>query len=129
MANGVNTVNNKSVFWNTLGFISVGIGIVGYIVPLMPGLVFFLLAMYCFSRGSRRFMFWLARHRTFGQPIRDFSKNRGITRRNKWILTITVIPAILFSAFVIAKAKWLKITISAVAVFVVFIIWLTKTKE
>ena len=115
--------------WNILGFIAVGIGIIGYIVPLMPGLVFFLVALYCFSRGSRKFLFWLARHKHIGQPLRDFNKNRGITKRNKWILTITVIPAIMFSAFVVAKVLWLKITLIATAVLVVTIIWLTKTKE
>lgn len=119
----------STLMWNVFGFIAVGIGIVGYIVPLMPGLVFFLIAAYCFSRGSKKFLFWLARHKYVGQPIRDFNKNRGITKRNKGILTITVIPAMLFSALVVANEMWLKITISATAIFVLIIIWVFKTKK
>ena len=114
--------------WNSFGFISVGIGIIGYIVPLMPGFVFFLIAAYCFSRGSKKFLFWLTRHKYVGQPIRDFNKKRGITKKNKVILIITVIPVILFSAFVVANAMWLKITVSVVAILVFIIIWSSKTK-
>ncbi len=120
---------NNILLWNSLGFISVGIGIIGYIIPLMPGLVFFLIAAYCFSRGSKKFLFWLTRNKHVGQPIRDFNKKRGITKRNKGILTITVIPAILFSILVVADALWLKIIVSAVAILVLIIIWSFKTKE
>ena len=120
---------NKVLMWNSFGFISVGIGIVGYIIPLMPGLVFFLIAAYCFSRGSKKFLFRLARHKHVGQPIRDFSKRRGITKKNKGILTITVIPAMLFSALIVANEMWLKITISATAILVLIIIWVYKTKK
>ncbi len=129
LINKVKKLATKKLFWNTIGFISIGFGIVGYIVPLMPGLVFFLIAAYCFSRGSKKFLFRLARHKHVGQPIRDFSKKRGISKRNKGILSITVIPAILFSALVIANTLWLKITICAVAVMVLSIIWLAKTKK
>lgn len=120
---------NNTLMWNIFGFISVGIGIVGYIIPLMPGLVFFLIATYCFSRGSKKFLFWLARHRHVGQPIRDFNKKRGITKRNKAILTITVIPGMLFSALIVVNEMWLKITISATAILVLIIIWVFKTKK
>lgn len=120
---------NNKLLWNVLGFISVGVGIIGYIVPLMPGLVFFLIAAYCFSRGSKKFLFRLARHKHVGQLIRDFSKKRGITKKHKGILTIAVIPAILFSALFVVNALWLKITISAVALLVLIIIWVFKTKK
>ncbi len=120
---------NNTMLWNSLGFISVVIGIIGYIIPLMPGLIFFLIAAYCFSRGSKKFLFQLTRHKYVGQPIRDFSKKRGITKRHKGILTISVIPAILFSALVVANALWLKITVSAVAILVLVIIWVVKTKK
>lgn len=120
---------NSSFLWNSAGFISVGIGIVGYIVPLMPGLVFILIAAYCFSRGSRKFFFWLTRHKYFGQPIRDFNKKRGMTRRNKVLLTGTVIPAMLVSALFFADEMWLKKTIGSTAILVLIIIWSIKTKK
>lgn len=119
----------SELIWNIFGFISVGIGIVGYIIPLMPGLIFFLSATYCFSRGSKKFLFWIARHKHVGQPIRDFSKNRGITKRNKGILTITVIPAMLFSALIVTNEMWLKITIFATAILALIVIWVLKTKK
>lgn len=120
---------NSSLFWNSVGFLSVGIGIVGVVVPLMPGLVFFLIAAYCFSRGSRKFFFWLTRHKYLGQPIRDFNKKKGITKRNKVILTGTAIAAMLVSALFFANEMWLKMTIGATAILVLIIVWSVKTKE
>ena len=59
----------------------------------------------------------------------NFSKKRGITLRHKGILTVSVIPAILFSAIVVANALWLKISICAIAILALLIIWSFKTKE
>ena len=125
------TIKQKrnKLLWNSLGFTSVALGIIGYLIPLMPGIVFFLISIYCFSRGSKKFLFRLARHKHVGQPIRDFSKKRGITLRHKGILTVSVIPAILFSAIVVANALWLKISICAIAILALLIIWSFKTKE
>jgi len=71
------------LFWNACGLAFVGIGIVGAFVPLLPTVVFMLVAAFCFARGSPRLHDWLLNHRQFGSPIRDWRENGAIRRPAK----------------------------------------------
>ena len=54
------------IFWLTLGGLSLSVGVVGIVVPLLPTTVFVILAAYCFARSSERLHDWLISHRYFG---------------------------------------------------------------
>jgi uncharacterized protein len=116
-------------FWVALGFFFTGIGIIGYIVPLMPGLVFFILAAFCFAKGSRRFLRALLSNKYVGPAIMDWKKGRGMTVKSKVIALCTVMPSMAFSAFYVVNAEWLKWTIIGCAVLVAIIIISVKTKR
>ena len=60
------------------------IGIAGLLLPLLPGVVFLILAAACFSRSSARFEAWLLTHRHFGPPIIAWRTTGSIPRRAKW---------------------------------------------
>ena len=52
-----------------LGWLCVGLGIVGLVLPLMPGTVFLIIAAACFARASPRFEHWLLTHPRLGPPV------------------------------------------------------------
>jgi len=91
--------NLTRLLWIAGGFICVGLGVIGLLVPMMPGVVFLLIAAWCFSRSSERYHAWLLGHPRLGPPIVNWQNNRAISRNNK-----TVITAMLFSSIV---ATWL----------------------
>lgn len=66
-----------------LGFLCLGLGIAGYIVPLLPGTVFLLMATFFFFRSSHRMYNWVLHHRLFGPLIRNYRAGYGIPRRIK----------------------------------------------
>lgn len=65
------------------GFVFLGIGAVGIVLPLVPGVVFLLLAAACFARSSPRFERWLITHPRLGPPILTWRQTGAIPRHAK----------------------------------------------
>ena len=115
-------------FWLLMGFIFVGVGIIGYLTPMMPGLVFFLMATYCFAKGSRKFLRLLISNKVMGQQILDFKRGKGMTVKTKIIAITTMLISMFISAFFLVKIYWVKWAICITAAIVVVIILKQKTK-
>lgn len=114
--------------WIILGFLFVAIGIIGYVTPMMPGLVFFLIATFCFAKGSRKFLRLLISNKYVGQQILDFKKGKGMTVRTKVIAICMMLVSMFISAFYMVDIYWVKWAICITAVGVVIIILMQKTK-
>ena len=66
-----------------LGWVMVTLGVIGLVMPLMPGAVFLIAAAACFARCSPRLEAWLLDHPTFGKPLRDWRAAGAIPRPAK----------------------------------------------
>jgi uncharacterized membrane protein YbaN (DUF454 family) len=86
------------------GFLFVGLGVVGILVPLLPTTPFLLLAAACFARSSERFYRWLLGNRWFGAYVRDYREGRGIPAKVK-IFSITLLWVVILTsaAFVVSN--------------------------
>ncbi len=73
-----------------LGFVFVGLGVLGAFLPLLPTTPFLLLAAACFARSSQRFYNWLLNHKVFGSYIRNYREKRAITLRGKIISLVVM---------------------------------------
>lgn len=60
------------------GTLSLGLGIVGIFVPILPTTPFLLLAAACYARGSRRLHDWLLSRPRLGEYIRRYREGRGV---------------------------------------------------
>jgi uncharacterized membrane protein YbaN (DUF454 family) len=72
------------------GTLSVGLGILGIFVPVLPTTPFLLLAAACYARSSQRFYGWLLNNKWFGNYIRSYLERKGIPLKVK-VLTITLL--------------------------------------
>ncbi|MEO0999273.1 MAG: YbaN family protein [Pseudomonadota bacterium] len=88
------------IFWIGLGSLSVALGAVGMVLPLLPTEPFLLLAAFAFARSSPRLHDWLIAHPRFGQPILDWRARGAISVRVKWIATGTMAAALGMSLLV-----------------------------
>ncbi|MFD1160232.1 YbaN family protein [Roseovarius aestuarii] len=79
------------LLWVTLGLLSLGLGIIGIAVPLLPTVPFVLLAAFCFARSSERLHNWLLTHPRFGPVIEDWNQNGAISPRIKRISTLSIL--------------------------------------
>lgn len=61
------------------GLFFVGLGIIGMFLPVMPTVVFFLLAAILFARSNPEWERRIMEHETLGPPIRAY-RERGVIR-------------------------------------------------
>ena len=113
-----------------LGLISLGLGIIGAFLPLLPTVPFVLLSAYLFAKSSDRLHNWLINHRIFGQMIRDFREERGISVWGKvaaigmmWISNIISI------CFIVDDKLWMQILLTLISIGVTIQILRYKTKK
>jgi uncharacterized membrane protein YbaN (DUF454 family) len=79
-------------FWFVTGWVAVGLGAVGVVVPVMPSTVFFIVAAACFARSSPRFEAWLLSLPAVGRLVADHRAGLGMPRRAKvWAIGMIVL--------------------------------------
>jgi uncharacterized membrane protein YbaN (DUF454 family) len=71
------------IIYFSLGWVMVALGVIGLVMPLMPGAVFLIVAAACFARSSPRFEAWLLDHPKLGKPLRDWRAAGAIPRSAK----------------------------------------------
>ena len=101
MKNEMKIIENKSLrqMWFILGLISTGLGVAGYILPVMPGTTFILIATYCFARSSEKWYNKLINNKYFGQTIKDFKSGKGMSLKAKISAFICIIGSISISLY------------------------------
>ena len=77
--------------FRVLGFLFVGIALLGVVLPLLPTTPFVLLAAACFARSSEKWHRWMLANDTFGPMIRNWEKNRCISCRVKLIAIASMV--------------------------------------
>jgi uncharacterized protein len=90
------------LLWQLFGWLNVGLGAAGLVLPLVPTTPFLLLAAWAFARSSGRFHAWLLAHPMLGPPIHAWRDGRAIARRDKLVAL-----AVLAAGFAMAAAAGL----------------------
>ncbi len=65
------------------GFISLSVGLLGMVLPILATTPFLLLSAFCFARSSEKRHRWLLDPPVFGATILAFREKRGLTRHQK----------------------------------------------
>lgn len=89
---------------NVIGSISLILGVLGIVLPLLPATPFLLLASACYLRGSERLHQWLLNSRFIGQYVRSIQERKGIPLRAKFASVAIVWTSLLYSVFKVEAA-------------------------
>lgn len=116
-------VNSRSLLvlyaYRVLGFVLLACGFIGLWLPLFPTTIFLIGAVACFARSSPVLLRYLLKHPKFGPPLRDWFKERAISRNGKAaalfgmgiglaiiVLTIDSLPFIGAASLVMLASGW-----------------------
>jgi len=115
----------------SVGILSVALGTVGIVVPLLPTTPLLLLAAACFVRSSDRLYGWLIGHRLFGSYIRNYREHRAVTWQTKVFTLALLWIAIGYSALAVISSWVIRaiLLVIALAVTVHVLSLKTMTKE
>ena len=73
----------KMSLYKSLGFIFLGIGVIGVFLPLLPTTPFLLVSAGCFAKSSEKWHQWLLSNRIFGPIIKDWQERKCISFSTK----------------------------------------------
>lgn len=98
------------------GTVSLGIGLISIVLPLLPTTPFLLLSAACYSKASKRFHRWLLNNRIFGDYITNYIEGRGISKKAKSLTLFFLWALILFSSFYFVDILMIQIVLIIIAV-------------
>ena len=75
--------NPFRIFWIILGFLCLGLGTAGIVLPVLPTVPFFMATVFCFAKSSKRLHDWFVGTKLYKKHLDSFVKQRAMTMRTK----------------------------------------------
>src|SRR3954454_12865397 len=110
-----------------LGFLFLGLGIIGIILPILPTTPLFLLAAFFFVKGSDKFDRWFKGTKLYKKYLEDFVRERAMPLKQKWTILLTADAMIAFPFFLIDSLLVKILLILVVAYKYYYFIYKIKT--
>lgn len=112
------------------GFVCLGLGIAGYVVPVLPGTVFLLMSAWFFFKSSDRMYRWVMNHPRFGPTVRAYRAGYGIRRRVKIYAISLMMLSVGFSVvFAVDSTAVRAFLLALAAVGAIFILTRPTTED
>jgi uncharacterized protein len=109
-----------------IGFIALGLGVVGLVLPVLPTTPLLLLASYCFVKGSERFERWFKGTALYKRHLETFVRERAMTLKQK--LTILLFADVMIAIpFFILESFFVRLML-VVIVFYKYYYFIYKIK-
>ena len=79
----------------SLGLLCVGLGFVGVFVPGIPTTIFLIIALWAFTKSSKKLRHWLLNHKRFGPILSNWQEHKVVPRRAKILMVVLMSLAVI----------------------------------
>ena len=94
------------IFLIIVGCISLGLGVLGIFLPMLPTTPFLLLSAAAWVKASPSLYEWLINHKVFGEYIRNYREHRAIPLHVKIVSVTLVWLTIGYCIFAVVDEWW-----------------------
>ncbi|RDW21161.1 YbaN family protein [Oceanobacillus chungangensis] len=120
-------IHLKKVLLIIAGTISLGLGILGIFLPLLPTTPLLLLAAACYVRSSERLYNWLISNKYFGPYILNYRQGKGIPLQAKVVGVSVLWISMLFTIIFVIPLMAVKILLFLIGSYFTWFILKQKT--
>lgn len=106
------------LFYLALGWLFVGLGVVGIIMPILPTTPFLIFAVWAFSRSSPETAAKIRAHRIIGPYVREWEAHGVIPAKAKVLAVIMMTAASYYLIYHSHAPQWLAVAVVAGMVLV-----------
>ncbi|MEO1815010.1 MAG: YbaN family protein [Acetobacterium sp.] len=93
----------KKGFYLILGCLSLALGAIGAILPMLPCAPFLLLAAFCFTKSSDRLHAWFMQTKLYQNNLESLVKGQGMTKKAK-LRIISIVTITMLFGFIMMRA-------------------------
>ena len=113
-----------------LGCLSLGLGALGVVLPLLPAFPFLLFAGFCFAKSSKRLHTWFVNTKLYKNNLESYVRGKGMTKKTKIRIMLFVTITMGIGFFMMDQVPVGRVILSIVWLFhIYYFVCKVKTME